>query len=553
MGVCFYKVFSPRAPYIIMRNIKPHNKERYGNGETMKKFTFLSLVLIMSILTLNAQQKVKEVVSTEYNRPSVSYVFVDRTQSHAADVQRFYNTLEVGEKFDKNIIPTTLINVKHNNGVPAANTDVTNAVNQYGLGKEVISYLFNRKSNGTFDDSIIQQRGLYNAKDQDILNMSAAKVKELTLEWGEPLVNTSYVVVVDIYETSVSKDNSGKSSYSVKSMAHAYKLNGDREVLDNFYMNAWADDSYTQEEKEKANAAYNNMQFDLTHITSVSATSSSGESIYSACNAVYEDIVYKLEKEIAGWKSNSGIISVKPIAAKIGKKEGVKNGSRFQTYSFKMGRDGNMKSVKHGMIRATVVANNVGVATGDTKPSYFYQISGFSNVKEGYTLQQKNDLKLGVALTGGINAIGLRAGADLDYIAHIGKRGCITYAMVNIGFNTPISDSDDLEDALSMSLLDAQIGAGYGIPITRFVEVTPFVTGGCLVNLEDADESSLSGEDSSKIAGYVAEPGIRLAATFQPFSIFVSGGYQACFGVAEAIEDGLAGGIFIKAGLKWTF
>ena len=529
----------------------------------MKKLYFLGIMMILSVLSLNAQQKVKELVPSEYNRPSVSYVFVNRSQAHATDVERFYYTLEVDEKFDENHISTKLINVEHSDKVPTSSTNVTAAVNSNNLGKEIISYIFNRKSDGTFDDSILQQRGLYNANDQDMQNLAAAKVKEQALEWGQPLVNTAYVVVVDIYDTSISKDGSN-TSYSVKSVAHAYKLKGDEDVLNNFYEKAWADASYSEADKLAASAAYDQMKFQLDYQTTVTAlgtssdSSSSTGSIYDACLSAYEDIVYKLEKTVNGWKSNAAVISTRPIAAKIGTKEGIKNGSRFQSYSYKEDRKGNLVSVKHGMVRATVVANNSRVATGQTKPSYFYQISGVGKVKDGYILQQKNDLKLGVALTAGVNAIGFRGGLDMDYIAHIAKFGGIAYGMVNLGFNV-YQSNEDLEDAFNKTLVDAQIGLGYGVPLTRFVEITPFVTGGALLDLNKSndEESEYYSDDEeekpSKIAGYVAEPGVRIAATFQPLSIFVSAGYQAYFAAQEETMLDVNSGVFVKFGVKWTF
>jgi hypothetical protein len=498
----------------------------------MKKILVAGMLL--SSLMLGAKEKVEkveEVVSSKYNRTGLSIVFVNRP--NGSDVKNFCDTVGVPDKFDHNVIATKFLNVDYEGVTPVLSENISACVQDKNLGKEIMSYVFNRQENGTFDDARILERGLYDAKDQDIRNSAAAKVKDLSFEWGEPLVNSSYVVVVDFYN-SATKTEKDVTSYEVKANAHAYKLNAGREVLDNFYATAWADVTYSDADRVKAMKAYDAMAFDLEYITTVSVTgtSSSGKyvngSMAAACQGAYDNVIYELEKKITAWKVATSIVAVRPLAAKIGKKEGVKNGARFQAYTYKENKDGELVSVKRGMLRATVVTDNRGVSTGNTQPSYFYQISGAANIKEGYTIQQKNDLKLGASLALGLAPLGFRAGLDMDYIAHIGKRGAITYGMINLGANM----------GHGMTLFDAMIGAGYGIPLSRFFEVTPFIMGGAYLN------------GDFKAVAYLAEPGVRAALTFQPFALYLSLGYQVST-LNLVVPDLLP--IEAKFGIKWTF
>lgn len=473
-------------------------------------------------MVLSAQEQVKEVVSSNYNRNSVSYVFVERNQQHASDVNDFYKTYVVEEKFDHNKIQTQMLQPEV--GATAAKLeDVTAAVNSANLAKEVVAYIFNRKEDGTFDDALLLQRGLYDAKDQDIKNAGAAKVKDQSYEWGEKLVDNSYVVVMDIYNTAVKTSDKG-TTYTVNANAHAYKLNGSKDVIDNFYGTAWADASMSAEDKAKAVAAWDAMTFELNHVATVnvvgvsSTTKLTQGSIYKACLSAYESVVFNLEKAIPAWQVAAPVIATKPIAAKIGTKEGLKNGDRYQAYSYKEDKNGELVSVKQGMVRATVISKNSEVATGNTEPSFFYQISGAANVKEGYTLKQKNDLKLGATLSLGLAGSSFRAGLDFDYIAHIAKKGAITYGMLNVG--------------ICGGVFDAAVGAGYGIPLTRFFEITPHVLVGAWTD-----------EEFNPI-DYFVEPAVRLAATFQPFSIGLTAGVRA--GQWDP-------GAVVKFNMKWTF
>ena len=511
--------------------INPPHRRCYGNPNLnfMKKFLLCSVALL-SAFAVNAQEKVKEVVTADYNRSSLSYVFVSRNHMDS-DVRKSYEAQTIGDKFDENIIATEYLEVKTATGVGVSATDVLEAVNNEQVGKEIIMSIFNAQADGSFNDEVVRARGMYNAKDQDIKNLAAAKVKEVAYEWGEPLINSSYILVFDVYKTGRKTSDKG-TTYSANAVAHVYKLSGDKAVIDEFYAKAWANPDSSDAEKAAAKAEFAKMRFDMLHVASVSALGSSSDSkyskgsIYDACNKAFESALFNLEKKISAWQVATAVCAVKPIAAKIGTKEGVKNADRYQAYSYKENKDGELMSVKRGYVRATVISNNSGIATGDTKPSYFYQISGAGNVKEGYTLKEKKDIKLGVSLTGGLAAAGFRLGLDFDYIGHISKRGFITYGMLNAGLNFS-----------GYMLADAAIGAGFGIPASRFFEITPYVMVGGYYDI-----------DSEAIVAYTAEPGVRLMATFHPFAVGVTAGCQAFLGGDYAGAAGV-----IKLAVKWTF
>lgn len=500
---------------------------RYSNLNFMKRFLLCSVALL-SVFAVSAQEKVKEVVTSDYNRSSLSFVFVERNHNDS-DVRRSYEAQVVEEKFDENVITTDYVKVPTTANLPSKAADVLKAVNDNFIGRQIMTSIFNGKADGSFDDAVIRERGMYNAKDQDIKNLSAAKVKEVAYEWGEPLVNSSYVMVFDVYKTEQKNTDKG-TTYTASAAAHVYKLKADKAILDEFYAKAWANPDSSDAEKAAAKAEFEKMNFEMvlvattTSIGSSSKTQHTNGSMYIACNKAFENAMFNLEKKISAWQVATSVTAVKPIAAKIGTKEGLKNADRYQVYSYKENKDGELLSVKRGYVRATVVANNSGVATGDTKPSNFYQISGFGNVREGYTLKQKKDVKLGVSLTAGVAAAGFRLGLDMDYLAHITKRGFITYGMLNVGLDNFV-------------YADASIGAGFGVPLTRFVEITPLVMVGGYYDTQ-----------SKAIFAYTVEPAVRLMATFQPFAFGVTVGYQAFLGGMTA-----GGCLVAKGGIKWTF
>ena len=519
----------------------------------MTRKILIFILNLSVILSANAQEKIKEMISTNYDRSSISIITLQRPNT---EIPNYDYYIDRNDKFDYNVLYKNLETNKSLNELmletsklisessfkevvgkgpyydlkgKCSYNDIINSGGFREIGKNIVSYIFNRNKNGEFSDTIIRQRGLYNANDQDVLNASVAKVNDLSFEWGEMLLNSAYLAVVDYSCMRSTSDNKGRPKYTVGMYVHVFKLNADREILDNFYEKAWIYDDMSDEEKKKAIENYENMQFSLTHLCTELSFGTSNSSKFStatwseACSTAFRLALKTLENKIPAWKTTIYISSTHPLEAKIGKKENVKNGDKFYAYSFKEDKSGEIKSVKRGAVRATVVSDNREVSTGASKTTRFYQTSGFSNIQEGYILKQKDDLGLGVALTVGTAVDGFKYGIDLDFILNVGKRGSITYLMLNGGYRK----------GSQMSSKELMIGLGYGIPCTRFLEVTP--------NL-------LCGVSLCKGVGqkFVIEPAVRLGLTLQPATIFINAGYQA-------LSLKSYNSLFGELGFKWTF
>ena len=89
-------------------------------------------------------------------------------------------------------------------------------VEESGVMKQVLAYIFNRQPDGSMDASRIVDRGLYNAKDQDILNAAAAKIHDQRLAWGEKLVDNSYILVLDFWNLSKDHSQSAGAGYAFR-------------------------------------------------------------------------------------------------------------------------------------------------------------------------------------------------------------------------------------------------------------------------------------------------------------------------------------------------
>lgn len=530
----------------------------------MKKLIF-SLAVFSSFFCANAQEKVKEVVSSEYNRNSLSVVVVTRGNQYRGEAANFANLLQIDDKFDVNSIPTKSITFDKAVGLPMTSEEADSLIRTSKVAKEILGYIFNRKADGTMDDALLRERGHYNATDQDVINAAAAKVHEQHLEWGEKLVSSSYILLLDYAKIEESRNKEGEFlGYMAPVNAYVYRVDLPKDKLDDFYVTCWADASYSEEKKAEAVAAFEAFEVNAVQVAQADAAGASLGSIVGDLSGIFKDlggifkksskvaeeeevkaepaaptfadksveialndsylsVIPKLENKIADWQVAVSIASVKPLKAKIGKKEGLKNGQRFRSYMYTEDKEGNLVSKKRGYLRATTVIDNRGYATGSTDMSSFYQISGGQNIQEGWTIKQKNDIKLGVsamARVGGLSTFGVKV--DLDYLAHFSRVGSL-YPMVSVGFD-PTAMAINLGVGNS-SNINFGVGAGYGLHALRWLEIMPYVTFGA--DMYTLPKAITEVDEKASATALVVEPGLRVAFQIAyPVSLFVKGGYD---------------------------
>lgn len=522
----------------------------------MKK-TLILLSMLSICIGANAQTKVKEVVTDSYNRNSLSVVVVQRGDNYDGTVLTTVRGEGIAEKFDANEIGTKAVHVMKNRGTALSIDELNEVIGKNDFGKEIVSYVFNRTSDGMMNDELVRHRGNYNADDQDVINSRASKIGSAAIEEsGSGLISSSYVMLVDYYDIKKEVDDKGNVSWATKGNAAVYVIDFPKEKLDDFYEKTWIYDTDSEDVKEAKRKAFDNYAIDMITVAN-SSFSGSGETLEKAVADGYETAIYNMEKLIPEWNVTVSITDTKPLRAKIGKKESLKNGSRYRAYSYKEDKDGDLVSVKRGYLRATKIADNTGMATGETPSSEFYQISGMANIQKGWTIKQSNDLKLGFALApkvGGLSKYSLNL--DFDYITKIGTKGSILYALVSLGM-----DPDPLFDKnISVTNISAAIGAGYGIHIFRALEFMPYVMGGGdYLSFTDDDEKYK--DDKGKFA-YYAEAGLRVAYTVAyPLQIFVKANYDLLLYKetyydlinTEVMKDPHGSGVGVQLGVKYTF
>ena len=497
-----------------------------------------------------AQEKVREVVTSDYNRNSISLVSLQRGDGWDNTAAAIVRDFDPGAKFDANDISTKSLRLSKTRSEAATQEEVNYAVDKVPFAREILAFIFDRDSKGMMNDKLVRYRGNYDAKDQDIINARASRVGTEALgDLGHGLVAGSYIMVVDFYDIRSERDKKGNVTWYADAQAFAYRIGITPAELDDFYEHCWIYEDDEPAAREDKIRAFNTLNIGMVP-EARSSSSGSGKTAEAAMSSAINGLVTGLENRIDSWEVAVTIAARRPLRAKIGTKEGLRNGARYRAYSYKEDRNGNLLSVPRGFLRATEIADNTGMASGETETSKFYQISGLANIDEGWTIKQSNDMGIGVAL--GVKIGGLCSTSfmvDLDYLMNVRTGGSMSYLLLNGGF-----------DLKNTGVTNFQVGVGYayGLHLTRFFELAPYL----LLSVDYLSRSVSSYESeytALQKSAVVFEPGLRAALNVAyPLQVYGKLGYDwlTLQGSQYQTLNTYANhksGVAFQVGAKWTF
>lgn len=379
---------------------------------------------------LESAKKSKNFVSSEYNRNSISLLGVDFKENLSTRIYNHFKKLEVPDKFYENPLQTEII---YPSVARDEVSDLLNQLNQAELnewldqnkiGQQILSKWFNRQSDGSFNVDILKKRGLFNANDNEFIIASASKRGESSLmDMGLQLVNQSYLIVFDFYnlmtmnqyydKNETETENRVLNGFRGSLNSYLFKLDFNDSVAAVFFQDYWV--SGNESDKESRIAAFENAKFPFVALTKqhnvVSSTQynpgqklapktqkSEDELLDGMAKTSLESVITGIENRNEAFRVKAMVSDVKPISAKIGKKEGLKFDQRYFVYENRERRNGKLYSKRIGVVKSMKVVDNRNITTGQTDASEFYQIAGGRVDNYGMFLEQHNDVGLNIFL-----------------------------------------------------------------------------------------------------------------------------------------------------------
>ncbi len=411
----------------------------------MKKYFFRNLTLIAFTLLLSnfIDAQVRQQVSTNYDRNSLTVLMLDASDPYSARLGKLMDSLQIPEKYFNNSLNVSSIPIQVDRA-KIAETDsyrkmvpkelVAEALKQSKVANLAVARWFDRAEDGSFGVKTLAERGVYNATDNDMLVASASKRGTAGLmDMGMGLVDKSYFIILDfaeilsmeeIYERdSIPADQRTMNGFQGKVNNYVYKLDFSEPVAARFFQDLWI--SAESDNKEAKKKLFDQTDFPFQYVNTFSEVVSSTqlnpgqkgaptvqrspeEMLESLMEMAYENSLLKLENTNDAFRVKGMVHDVNPIAVKIGRKEGLKFDQRYFVYENRQDRKGNVYSKRKGVIRSMSVADNRKLADGESEPSLFYQVAGGRIDNMGMFVEQKN--ASGINLFAGYTEGGLSGG-----------------------------------------------------------------------------------------------------------------------------------------------
>lgn len=253
--------------------------------------------------------------------------------------------------------------------------DIPLIINKYftenKIANQIAAKWFNRRADGSFDMKLVGERGYYNATEMEAnIAKGSARGTASLADAGEELISNTFVVVSKLkyvsnevvasiirdvaiitanqISNSLARDaaiktankvyEKTKEGYSVWTTSFLYQLKWNDSIATAFYNDLWMDNSNIDPLKKEA---FDNTDlFELEYIGKEKAISlvtfslkedRTEDQIVELATIRNIDAVYaKLQKKYDVFKTKTPLYSGYPIMAKIGMKEGLEGGEKFE-------------------------------------------------------------------------------------------------------------------------------------------------------------------------------------------------------------------------------
>ena len=356
----------------------------------MKKQYSLIATLFLILLPVCAQQN-----ELKYRRSSIYSIMVKhQNQQFADDIDKVFNQMPVPDKYNNHDLSVKVVSVDENK-LKDEEATIRTFLNQNHIASHLVGRWFNRDvATGQCDMELIKSRGLYNASvfDQEVASKTV-RGKAMLEDAGLDLIGNTFVLVNDIryidrgagssvigalsrvagavatyainnnslgdnYFEGISSAVESYKGFKVKIHTYLYRLKWNDEVANQFYDEGYADVP-DQQKRDYFDQHRSNFQLEY-----VGEQESSGSKVSflginddqpllmvrKACQRALDENVANLQHNFDVFKVKEALISIDPITAAIGKKEGLNENSKYEVLEIIADKDGGQTLKRVGTI-----------------------------------------------------------------------------------------------------------------------------------------------------------------------------------------------------------
>ena len=278
------------------------------------------------------------------------------------------------------------------------------------IGRRLVSKWFNRSKRGTFDTSIIKERGVYNATVADWRMAALTTRNRAVLEdAGEKLIDNTYIVVSDIRYVNRStawntiKDVASVASgfaagltsiltvgadvtgfgkgeakagsefawlygqltdkikgFAVNTTSYLFRLKWDEDTASRFYQDYYMEEDDFDAAKAESYVRNAGRLFKMEYVgrvenssskTVVSGIKTNEELIRKVCTRALDKNLADLQHQFSDFRIKAPLVSVNPVRAYIGLKEDLTEDSRYEVLEREITEDGRVRYKRVGIVK----------------------------------------------------------------------------------------------------------------------------------------------------------------------------------------------------------
>lgn len=355
--------------------------------------------IIIGILTSSAIETFAQEPVSDYRRSSIYSVLVNHTdQQFANEIKEAFLQIPVPDKFNDHNLSVKVLNMDKKlsgAGSQKENPAITDFLENNKVASRLVARWFNRDYfTGQCDMELVKERGLYNATEFDKqLATRSARGMAMLQDAGEELIGNTFVLVNDIRYIDKNQkakttatvfkilgsiaaaatgtnidnltDNLGDmietiKGFKVKINTFLYKLEWTDEQAALFYREQYA---AKPDATKKANFDAARWNYKLKYVGKVESSGGTTSFIginedepiimmRKACQRAIDENVVDLQRNYEEFRTKSPLVTVEPLTAYIGMKEGVTGKSRFEVLEVIEMENGSHKYNRVGVIEA---------------------------------------------------------------------------------------------------------------------------------------------------------------------------------------------------------
>ena len=353
--------------------------------------------ILIGCLTLFTVSVLAQEPESNYRRSSIYSILINHTdQQFGNEIKEAFLQIPVPDKFNDHNLSVKVLNIDKklagaNNS--NENTVITDFLQNNKVASRLVGRWFNRDFfTGQCDMELVKERGLYNATefDKQLAKRSSRGVAMLQ-DAGEDLIGNTFVLVNDIRYVDKNKgaktgasflkalgqiasaymgssisdltDNLGDmletiKGFKVKINTFLYKLDWNDEQAAVFYQEQYA---AKPDATKKANFEAARGNYKLKYVGKVESSGGTTSflginedepivMVRKACQRAIDENVVDLQRNYEEFRTKSPLLSVEPLTAYVGKKEGVTAKSKFEVLEVVELENGKHKYNRVGVI-----------------------------------------------------------------------------------------------------------------------------------------------------------------------------------------------------------